>query len=314
MLTAVDSSSLRPTILSVRRSIPSHLLMATKETRRGGEGKLVLPSSLSHSPLGICIEFRKKGFPPSSQAAAAGAARSTEEGREECALCKTRDYSHRTLSQSFSPSGWHHWHGGGHRKARRRRRTQQPAHPFLSPSLPSLSLERLRRRVVSVFSAAANVHTTRRHSRPSADLPSVPQSLALLLCWRYASGRASERASGEREVIRKSCPSGTNSIRQPPPPPRSNNRQFMRRAPLLFTPQQRRRRSPMSASSVRPSLRLAMHEESDEIPLLLFLFFFVSLHHDDARKTVERAKKRRNERTNAETLSSLPFTVASRYT
>ena len=213
MLTAVDSSSLRPTILSVRRSIPSHLLMATKETRRGGEGKLVLPSSLSHSPLGICIEFRKKGFPPSFLAAAAGAARSTEEGREECALCKTRDYSHRTLSQSFSPSGWHHWHGGGHRQARRRRRTQQPAHPFLSPSLPSLSLERLRRRVVSVFSAAANVHTTRRHSRPSADLPSVPQSLALLLCWRYASGRASERASGEREVIRKSCPSGTNSIR-----------------------------------------------------------------------------------------------------
>ena len=76
-----------------------------------------------------------------------------------------------------------------------------------------------------------------------------------LLCWIYAS---------EREVIRKSCPSGTNSIL--PPSPRSNNRQFMRRAPLLFTQQQRQRRLPVGSA-----VRLAMHEESDEIPLLLLL-------------------------------------------
>ena len=192
----------------------------------------------------------------------------------------------------------------------------QPIPSSLPPSLLCLSKDF----VVVLYRFSRRQRMCTRHDATPVPLPICPPSLNRSLFSSVgdmrAGERASERASGEREVIRKSCPSGTNSIRQPPPPPppRSNNRQFMRRAPLLFTPQQRRRRSPMSASSVRPSLRLAMHEESDEIPLLLFLFFFVSLHHDDARKTVERAKKRRNERTNAETLSSLPFTVASRYT
>ena len=121
--------------------------------------------------------------------------------------------------------------------------------------------------------------------------PFLPSSLfppllyhSPLLCWIYAS---------EREVIRKSCPSGTNSILPPPPPPRSNNRQFMHRAPLLFTPKRRppslppslRRSSPsLPARLVRPSSvprpspvrRLAMHEESDEIPLPLSLASYSS--------------------------------------
>ena len=175
--------------------------MATKETRRGGEGKLVLPSSLSHSPLGICIEFRKKGFPPPFLAAAAGAARSTEEGREECALCKTRDYSHRTLSQSFSPSGWHHWHGGGHRKARRRRRrTQQPAHPFLPPSLLCLSKDF----VVVLYRFSRRQRMCTRHDATPVPLPICPPSLNRSLFSSVGDMRAGERASEHRVSERSS--------------------------------------------------------------------------------------------------------------
>ena len=148
------------------------------------------------------------------------------------------------------------------------------------PSQSSLSLGsgRRRRRVVSVFSAAA-AHTTRRHTVPAV-FPFPPLlSHSPLLCWIYAS---------EREVIRKSCPSGTNSILPPPPSPRSNNRQFMRRAPLLFTPKRRPPSLPLSVarrlrclpvcSVPRPSpvRRLAMHEESDEIPLPLSLASYSS--------------------------------------
>ena len=118
-----------------------------------------------------------------------------------------------------------------------------------------------------------------------------------LLCWIYAS---------EREVIRKSCPSGTNSIL--PPSPRSNNRQFMRRAPLLFTPKRRPPSLPLSPSLparlVRPSpvRRLAMHEESDEIPLPLSLASYSS--SSSLGITMCGTPKREGERAKEETLSS----------
>ena len=97
-LTAVDSSffsprsSDRPTILRPLFDplSPFNGNERDEEWRgRGGGGKLVLPLSLpssftplSHSPLGICIEFRKKGFPPPPPPPPRPAGDHRERGRE----------------------------------------------------------------------------------------------------------------------------------------------------------------------------------------------------------------------------------------
>ena len=214
MLTAVDSSSLRPTILSVRRSIPSHLLMATKETRRGGEGKLVLPSSLSHSPLGICIEFRKKGFPPPSPPSPPARLRDQrkEGGRNEgrnaryvkhattrIALSATQPDASASPSVSgrvacvavdIAERGW---------RMRWKRRTRRPTHPLILLLL-LFFLSRESRDVVVVvvvvvlyrFSRMCTRHDATPVCRSAA--ASVPQSLAPLpeICERRARGHQKE--------------------------------------------------------------------------------------------------------------------------
>ena len=117
------------------------------------------------------------------------------------------------------------------------------------PSRSSLSLSGV------VVAAVVLYRFSRQRLRTRHDVtPLPPSSPSLfppllshspLLCWIYAS---------EREVIRKSCPSGTNSILPPPPSPRSNNRQFMRRAPLLFTPKRRPPSLPLSVARRRRCL------------------------------------------------------------
>ena len=66
----------------------------------------------------------------------------------------------------------------------------------------------------------------------------------------------------------KSCPSETNSIRHRRGPIIAN----LCAEPLYYL----RRSSAVAVCQFGPPVRLAMHEESDEIPLPLFLFLFFS--------------------------------------
>ena len=177
-----------------------------------------------------------------------------EEGRKECALCKTRDYSHRTLSQSAR----RRWHGGGHLERASERARMEEEHSKYVPCqpIPSSLLSLSRDVVVVVLYRFSRQRMCTRHDATPVRclLPSVAPSLNRSSAGdTYASGRrrrlAGERSSEKlplRDQLDPPSPRPT-----PSPSPRSNNRQFMRRAPLLFTPQQRRRRLPVW--SARPS-------------------------------------------------------------
>ena len=128
-LTAVDSSffsalsSDRPTILRPLFDPLSPFNGNERDEkwrrRRGGGGKLVLPLSLPpflfHSSFSLSSRnlhrISEEGFPSSSssgrsQGERGGEGGREEEGRKECALCKTRDYSRRTLSHSVRLGRW----------------------------------------------------------------------------------------------------------------------------------------------------------------------------------------------------------------